>query len=299
MKTIGTFLFFCLLFPANLSLGKELVKNELHESQKKIIHIQEVYKTIDTFKLKVDIFYTKQSLDKENNTAIVFFHGGGWAYGSPEEFYTTCERYAAMGIITFSVQYRLSIDNGVTPHKTISPIECVMDAKSAIRWVRENSGRYHIDKNKIVASGQSAGGHLALCTAMIDDHNEKSDNLRISSRPDALLLFSSCVNAVEGWCDRLLADRREKIWSISPAHNMKKGLPPMIEFHGIDDEQVPKWTVQFFDIAMKKEGNYFELHTYEGRKHYLGNGNTKYSRYFDDEILNLTDEFLRKFSFLQ
>lgn len=299
MKTIGTFLFFCLLFPANLSFGKELVKNDLHESQKKIIHIQEVYKTIDTFKLKVDIFYTKQSLDKENNTAIVFFHGGGWAYGSPEEFFTTCERYAAMGIITFSVQYRLSIDNGVTPHKTISPIECVMDAKSAIRWVRENSGRYHIDKNKIVASGQSAGGHLALCTAMIDDHNEKSDNLRISSRPDALLLFSSCVNAVEGWCDRLLADRREKIWSISPAHNMKKGLPPMIEFHGIDDEQVPKWTVQFFDIAMKKEGNYFELHTYEGRKHYLGNGNTKYSRYFDDEILNLTDEFLRKFSFLQ
>ncbi|MBK9389284.1 MAG: alpha/beta hydrolase [Bacteroidetes bacterium] len=298
MKTTVTFLLFCLLFPANAAFGKKLVKNDLNESQNKIIHIQEVYKTIDTFKLKVDIFYTKQSLGRENNTAIVFFHGGGWAYGSPEEFFSTCERYAAMGIVTFSVQYRLSIENGATPSKTISPIECVMDAKSAIRWVRENSEKYHIDKSKIVASGQSAGGHLALCTAMIDNHNEKSDNLRISSRPDALLLFSSCVNAVEGWCDRLLADRRDKIWSISPAHNMKKGLPPMIEFHGIDDEQVPKWTVQFFEIAMKKEGNYFELHTYEGRKHYLGNGNPKYSRYFDDEILNLADEFLRKFKFL-
>jgi len=203
-----------------------------------------------------------------------------------------------MGIVTFSVQYRLSIDNGVTPHKTISPIECVMDAKSAMRWVRENSGKFHIDKNKIVAAGQSAGGHLALCTAIIDEHNEKSDNMSISCRPDALLLFSSCVNAVEGWCDRLLADRREKIWSISPAHNMKKGLPPMIEFHGLDDEQVPKWTVQFFEISMREEGNYFELHTYEGRKHYLGDGNPNYSRYYDDEILRTTDNFLRKFRLL-
>jgi acetyl esterase len=141
-----------------------------------------------------------------------------------------------MGIVTFSVDYRLSIDNGGTPSKTISPIKCIMDARSAMRWVRENSERLHIDRNKIVASGQSAGGHNALSTAMIDEYNEKSDNPSISCRPDAVLLFSACVDAVEGWCDRLLADRRTKIWSISPAHNVRSGLPPMFEFHGIDDE---------------------------------------------------------------
>jgi acetyl esterase len=92
-----------------------------------VIHIQQVYKTIDTFKLKVDIFYTNQSFKKENNTAIVFFHGGGWAFGTPSEFFTTCERYAKMGIVAFSVDYRLSIDKGVIPSKTISPIEFVMD----------------------------------------------------------------------------------------------------------------------------------------------------------------------------
>ena len=203
-----------------------------------------------------------------------------------------------MGIVTFAVDYRLSIENGVTPSKTISPIESVMDAKSAMRWVRGNARKFHIDQNKIVAAGQSAGGHLALCTAMIDDYNDKSDNLGISCSPNAVLLFSACVNAVEGWCDRLLADRRNKIWSISPAHNIRAGLPPMIEFHGTDDEQVPKWTVQFFEDAMKKEGNYFELHMYEGRKHYLGDGNPKYSRYYDDEILKLADDFLRKYHLL-
>ena len=264
-----------------------------------VIHVQQVYKTIDTFRLKVDIFYTNQSLKRENNTAIVFFHGGGWAYGSPSEFFTTCERYAKMGIVTFSVDYRLSIDNGEIPSKTISPIECVMDAKTAMRWVRENADKFHINKNKIVAAGQSAGGQLALSTAMIDEYNEKSDNLTISSRPDAILLFSACVNTVEGWCDRLLADRREKIWSISPAHNIKPGLPPMIEFHGIDDEQVPKWTVQYFETEMQKAGNYFEQHMFEGRKHYLGEGNPKYSRYYDDEILKITDDFLRKYNLLE
>jgi acetyl esterase/lipase len=203
-----------------------------------------------------------------------------------------------MGIVTFSVDYRLAIDHGVIPSKTISPIECVMDARSAMRWVRENAGKFHINQNKILASGQSAGGQLALSTAMIEDYNEKSDNLNISSRPDAILLFSSCVNTVEGFCDYLLADRRNKIWSISPAHNIKPGLPPMIEFHGGDDDQVPKWTAQHFGEEMKQVGNYFEQHMFEGRKHYLGEGNPKYSRYFDDEILKVADDFLRKFHFL-
>jgi acetyl esterase len=267
-------------------------------AQDNVIHSREVYKTIDSLKLTVDIFYTDQSFTRENNTAIVFFHGGGWAYGTPDEFFTTCERYAKLGMVTFSVDYRLSVENGVIPSKTISPIESLMDAKSAMRWVRGNSGRFHVDKNKIVAAGQSAGGHLALSTAMIDEYNEKSDDLNVSSCPDAILLFSACVNTVEAWCDRLLADRRSKIWSISPAHHIRKGLPPMIEFHGIDDEQVPKWTAEFFASEMKNEGNYFELHLYQGRKHYLGEGNTQYSRYYDDEILKVADDFLKKYNLL-
>ncbi len=291
-------LFLCPLAMLQLAAGNGEKMTSQNEAEDYVIHVQEVYKIIDTLKLKVDIFYTNQSLKRENNTAIVFFHGGGWAYGSPDEFFTTCERYAKLGIVAFSVEYRLSNVNEVTPHKTITPIECVMDAKSAIRWVRENAGKFHIAQNKIVAAGQSAGGHLALCTAMIEDYNEKSDNFNISCRPDAILLFSSCVNAVEGWCDRLLADRRDKIWSISPAHHIKPGLPPMIEFHGIDDEQVPKWTVQFFETEMQKEGNYFELHLYEGRKHYLGSENAKYSHYYDDGILKIADDFLRKFNLL-
>ena len=301
MKYLLLILFICSTFPPHASYDgeKSIQTTTQAEAKEQVIHIQEVYKTVDTFKLRIDIFYTKQSFGKEKNTAIVFFHGGGWAFGSPSEFFTTCERYAKLGIVTFSVGYRLSVDNGITPSKTISPIECLMDAKSAMRWVRANAIKFHIDPDKLVAAGQSAGGQLALSTAMIDDYNEKSDDLKISSCPNAILLFSACVNTVEGWCDRLLDNRRAKIWSISPTPNIRSGLPPMIEFHGTDDEQVPIWTVQFFETSMKKEGNYFEQHTFKGRKHYLGDGNSKYSRYFDDEILKVTDDFLRKFNLLK
>lgn len=301
VRTLFVNLILCSSLAASASTNKEALQSGTYQvgSQSLVNHIKEVYKTVGASTLKLDVFYTDQALEKNDNTAIVFFHGGGWAYGSPSEWFTTCERYARMGIVTFSAEYRLSIENGITPHRNISPIECVMDARSAIRWVRGNAAKLHIDNNKIVAAGQSAGGHLALCTAMIDDYNEKSDDPEISCHPNAILLFSACINAVEGWCDRLLADRRHRIWSISPAHNIKGGLPPMIDFHGSDDEQVPVWTAQFFETDMKKAGNYFELHQFKGRKHYLGEGNPKYSRYCDDEMLGITDAFLRKFNLLK
>lgn len=263
-----------------------------------IIHSKEIYKVVDTTRLAVDVFYTRKTLESDTNTAIVFFHGGGWAFGDASEFYSTCERYARMGLVTFSVSYRLSIENGVTPHSTITPVECLMDAKSAMRWVRENASKYKLDKNKIVAAGQSVGGHLALSTFMIDGHNEGSDDLGISAKPDGLMMFSASVNNVQVWCDYLLGDKRDQIWSISPAHNLKAGLPPAIHFHGTDDNIVPLWTVKFFIRDLEKLGNKYELREYEGRKHYLGDGNSKYARYFDDDILEEADDFLRKHSFL-
>lgn len=286
--------FLILLFHA---LGMTFLVGQNLESGQ-ISHRQETYKTVGDQSLKVDVFYTASSLEKADNTAIAFFHGGGWAYGKPDEFFTTCERYARMGIVAFSVEYRLSIKDGVVPHPEISPIESVMDAKSAIRWVRRNAAQYGINPEKIVAAGQSAGGQLALATATIPGYNESTDPMDVSCSPNAVLLFSSCVNTVESWCDWLLGERRNQIWSISPAHNIRSGMPPMIEFHGVDDEQVPKWSLQFYESEMKKASNYFELHMYPGRKHYLGEGNSTYSRYYDEEILLLTDQFLRKFNFL-
>ncbi len=105
MKKLLISIFFSICFTIQSVFGFFQTAGQI-ETKDGVTHLHEVYKIIDTSKLKVDIFYTNQSFARENNTAIVFFHGGGWAYGTPSEFFTTCERYAKMGIITFSVDYR-------------------------------------------------------------------------------------------------------------------------------------------------------------------------------------------------
>jgi acetyl esterase len=256
------------------------------------------YKSVGNIRLSVDIFYADSSRQKNDNTAIAFFHGGGWAFGDPAEFHKACRRYAGKGYVTFSFQYRLSInEDGTYPNPDITPIEAVKDARSAIRWLRENAELLNIDPEKIVVGGQSAGGQLALSTALLDSINENSDDLNISPVPNALLLFSSNVNTLEPWIEMLLGDRSKEIWSISPYHNLREGMPPAIAFHGEEDNQVLPYIMGFFNQKMSELGNYFELHTYPGRRHYLGEGNEKYSRYFDEEILEKTDLFLERFGF--
>jgi len=266
------------------------------------VHInteKRIYKQVEDRELNVDIFYSDAVQKKMDNPAIAFFHGGGWVFGDPSEFHGACKRYAEKGFITFSFQYRLSInEDGSFPNPDITLIESVKDARSAIRWLRENAESLKIDPKKIVVSGQSAGGQLAWSTALLDTINEQTDKLNISPMPNALVLYSSNYNTLEPWIDMIFAEKREQIWSVSPYHNLKSGLPPTLAFHGESDCTVLYYIAQFFNEKMHELGNAFELVTLEGRDHYLGEGNEKYARYFDEGILEQTDEFLTKIRFM-
>ncbi len=257
------------------------------------------YKRVAGQDLTVDAFQPNRDPAKTSRPAIAFFDGGGWVFGRPAEFHAACRRYAGMGFATFAFQYRLSINADVTyPHPDITLVESVKDARSAIRWLRANATRLGIDPHRIVVAGQSAGGQLAWSTALFDNLNEDGDDLKVSPRPDALLLYSSNYNTMEVWADMIMDKRRTQIWSVSPFHNLKAGLPPALAFHGREDATVPYFSVQFFATKTRELGNAFELVTVDGRQHYLGEGNEKYARYFDEAILERTDAFLRQRGFM-
>jgi acetyl esterase/lipase len=257
------------------------------------------YKRVDGRELQVDVFQPARGTSDVTRPAIAFFHGGGWVFGDRNEFHGACRRYAARGFVTATFQYRLSVNaDGTYPNPNVTLVECVKDARSAIRWLRAHAREFAIAPNRIVVSGQSAGGQLAWATALLDQLNEATDDLTVSPRPDALVVYSSNYNSMEAWIDMIFGPRRGEIWSVSPHHNLKPGLPPALAFHGRADGTVPYYIVGLFAAEMRKLGNPFELVTLPGRDHYLGEGHPDYARYFDEEILEQTDAFLRRHGFM-
>jgi acetyl esterase/lipase len=146
------------------------------------------------------------------------------------------------------------------------PILPCRDAKSAMRWMRENAAELGVDSDRIAAGGGSAGGHLAAFTALVEGTNDPADNLEISPKPQALLLFNPVLdNGPDGgWSYKRVGDEFK---AFSPAHNVSAGAPPTIMFLGTKDNLIPVSTLQRFQKNMKDAGARCELHLYEGQKH--------------------------------
>lgn len=294
LGAITAIIVLCMLLPVFGGLGGWAAAGE---AAAPVWH-EQIYKEIDGQKLRAYVFPRIAEQPSGGHPAIAFFHGGGWVFGQPQEFFGACERFARKGFTTISFEYRLSRNpDGTYPKPGVSPIESVKDARSAIRWMRARAAELRIDPQRIVVGGQSAGGQLALATALIDI-NESTDDLAVSPDPNALLLYSSNVNTLEPWIDMLLGDRSGLIFTISPYHHVRKNMPPAIAFRGLEDDQVLPYIVDLFKRRMDEYGNQFEVVSYPGRKHYLGEGNEQYARYFDEEIMERTDAFLRQHGFM-
>ena len=186
-----------------------------------------VYKTIGRTKLKLYIYQPSERNALEQLPAVVFFHGGGWGGGHAWQFVPQCKYLAERGIMAMSVEYRVRKRQGVTP------FECVADAKSAIRWIRVHAGEFGIDKDRIAAGGGSAGGHLAACSALIKEFDEKNEDLSVSSVPNALVLFNPVLDVpeiVHVLPEKVIRVLKDRATEISPIHNVSIGAPPTIIF---------------------------------------------------------------------
>lgn len=221
-----------------------------------------VYKKTPQGDLKIYLHLPPDWKAADKRPAIVFFFGGGWTGGTIEQFRPQATYLATRGLVTARADYRVKSRHGTTPR------ECVEDAKSAVRWLRQKAGELGIDPSRIIAAGGSAGGHIAACTATVEGLDAKDEDAAVASKPNALVLFNpvlDLVNLGNAAGKAASPPNQEVAKQISPILYVKKDTPPMILFYGTSDRFAAQGRAM---LARSKEvGNRAELYVAEGLPH--------------------------------
>lgn len=245
---------------------------------------ERVYKQLDQGELKLRFYTPSDFDDSKSYPAVVYFFGGGWTSRNIEQFVPFALHSAAQGMVAVVADYRVA-----SSHQT-TPFESLKDAKSAIRYIRKNADQLSIDPDRIIASGGSAGGHLAAATFTNESINEETDDLAISTKPNALILFNPVIdNGEGGYGFERIGDR---YLDFSPIHNIREGFPPTIFFIGDSDQLIPVDTAERFKQKVEGVGSSCELYIYEGQKHGFFNQSI-----FHEDIFSKMDAFTKNLDF--
>lgn len=224
-----------------------------------------IYKVVDEDTLKLTFTYPEDFDEAQDYPTIIFYFGGGWNGGTIEQFRPQANYFASRGMITVLADYRVKSRHQTTPY------EAVNDAKSAMRFLRENARDLNIDSDRIVASGGSAGGHLAAACGTLPGLDEEGEDLSISAVPNALVLYNPVFdNGPDGFEHKRMGDR---YLEISPAHNITAGTPPTVVFLGTEDHLIPVSIAENYKEKMEEVGSRCDLHLYEGQGHGFFNNN--------------------------
>jgi acetyl esterase/lipase len=217
--------------------------------------------------------------------AIVFIHGGGWSGGNRQMYRGQIQEAAQRGYVAATISYRLmkygEAKKETTTADPIFPAQ-IHDAKAAIRWVRANAERYHVDPNRIGVTGASAGGHLSLLVGLTDPASGlegDSGNPEQSSRVQAVVNVFGPTDMVfcyekssVAWIFRLFlggtpTEAAERYKAASPLNYVSKDDPPVLTLHGDQDALVPVEQAKRLDEKMKAVGASHTLMVFEGQGH--------------------------------
>lgn len=220
-----------------------------------------------------------------NGSAVIIFPGGAYLHLAGDlEGREVADWFTARGFRAFILSYRLGSNGYLLPVPLI-------DARRAIQTVRARATDYHINPNRIVVIGFSAGGHLAALagTQFIPGSPDADDPIdRAPSRPDYIVLGYPWLDAITrdttylSYCKilNLLGDKpgdnidqcdalRAKY---DPILFVTKDTPPTFIYQTFADKTVsPAATIDFYQ-ALFKAGVPSELHVFVNGAHGSGLG---------------------------
>ncbi len=251
MKTLLTLIFSAL---CGVSLAGEASAKPKYDSPAGKPYI---YKTSAGKERKMEIYFPpNHDPAKAKVPGMILFHGGGWQGGTLEQFRAACAYFASRGLVCATAEYQMLGKAASTLPKTESKKRvCVTDAKSAIRWFKQNAKELGIDPARIIAGGGSAGGHISALATMNPGLNDPADPKDIDTRVVAYLWFNPAF-ALDDFNDP----------EIDILHHLKADLPPAIVFFGDNDDWKKGWDAahaKWIEIGAKN----INLHIAKGQKH--------------------------------
>jgi len=245
-----------------------------------------VYKEVDGMTREMEIFFPKDhDPSKKSVPGVIMFHGGGWGSGSRVMFSYQCNYFASRGLVAATVTYKLAKKAG--PNKTKGTESrkrvCITDAKSAIRWYKQNADELGIDPKRIIAGGGSAGGHISLLATTNPGLNDPGDPKEYDATVAAYLLFNPALSA---------GDAKDP--QVDFLRHLKADFPPAIVFFGSEDNWMKKGWVPASE-KMKSLGiKSTDLRIAEGMGHAFFNRQP-----WADITLIAADKFLKEHGFIE
>lgn len=198
---------------------------------------------------------------------VIVIHGGGWVEGNKEDMLELlCLPFVRQGMVVANVEYRLA--------KAAKAPAALNDVLNAAQWFHDHAAEYRVDPKRIIVVGGSAGGHLALMTAMAP----ASAHFGPSTKIAAVIDFYGIADVPDqltgahpepyaaAWIPEQ-PGRAELARRLSPMTYVRKGLPPILVLHGDADDTVPYGQSVTLVKALKTAGDDAELITVPGGRH--------------------------------
>ncbi len=267
LVTVAVSAFVLSVFPATIQAAELAVPDDV------VFQRDIEYSNPDDQHLMVNMAWLKNG--NGPHPAVLCIHGGGFRAGNRESYNKTCITLAQHGFVAATVEYRLA-------PKFQFPA-AIYDCKAAVRWIRANAGKYHIDPTRIGVMGGSAGGHLVQflgVTAGVKEFEGTGGNPEQSSAVQCVVnyygpsdftkSYGKSVDAAEVlplWFGGNLDSELHKHIIGSPLSWVTPHAAPTLLIHGTDDKYVNYEQALWMRDRLKTCGVEVELLTLEGAGH--------------------------------